>query len=139
VNRRLSRVMLSAAAIVAAIIVAATSLLFLGGALYQFLLSLMVSPAAAALVVGLVGLAAAMLIVLLARWLSGSRPPNAAAPSIGTGTNELAAELGGLVARQIASSAQAHPYGAIGVALVAGLVVGANPELRKALMSAFKR
>jgi hypothetical protein len=131
--------MISAAAIVAAVIFAATSVLFLGGALYLFLVSVTLAPAVAALVVGLVGLTVATLIVLVARWGLRSRRPSAEAPSIDNGVDDLAAKLGGLVARQIASRAQAHPYGAIGVALVAGLAVGASPELRTALKGALKR
>jgi hypothetical protein len=139
VNRQLSRVMLSTAAIVAAVIFAATLVLFLGGSLYLFLLSMTLTPAAAALVVGLVGLTVAMLIVLVVRRLSRPRPPGAEALTIGNGVNDLAAQLGGLVGRQIASHTHAHPYGAVGVALVAGLVIGASPELRKVLMGALKR
>lgn len=137
-NRWMVRITLSAVAIVVALIFTVTSVLFLGGSLYLFLLSVMLAPATAALVVGVVGLTVATLIIWIMRQLYRPRPPKADALSF-DGANDLAAQLGGLVARKVASSTQAHPYAAIGIALVAGLAIGLSPELRKVLMGAFKR
>ena len=137
-NRWLSRVVLLAAAIGAAVIIAAISVLFLGGSLYLFLVSLALLPATAALIVGAVGLTVGALILLVVRLMWRRRPSGVAQPPVAGDVNDLAAQLGGLLARQIASGAQAHPYGAVGVALVAGLAVGVSPALRKLLLGALK-
>ncbi len=51
----------------------------------------------------------------------------------------MAARLGGAVADEFAASTRAHPYRMLGAALMAGLVLGALPELRSALFSVLKR
>jgi hypothetical protein len=136
VNRWMARMMLSVVAIVVALSFCVTSVLFLGVALYMFLLSVMLAPAPAALIVGVVGLMVATLIILIVRQLFRPRPPKADALSLGDGANDLAAKLGGLIARRVASRTQPHPYAAIGIALVAGLAIGLSTELRKVLMGA---
>jgi hypothetical protein len=69
-----------------------------------------------------------------------------AAPGIGStdpsragDLNDIAATLGGLAARELTTRAQAHPYRAFGVALLAGLAVGISPELRNILKDVLKQ
>lgn len=136
----LSRALLSLAAIVAALILVAAAVLFLGAALYLWLVALAVAPALAALIVGVVGFVLAGLIVLAARlsWrCRGTRRPTGdrgANASLGAGNlNDLAAQLGSLAARELSAEAQAHPYRAVVVSLLAGLAVGGSPTLRNVL------
>ncbi len=56
----------------------------------------------------------------------------AAPPSLG-GDRELAAQLGQIIGEQAAGWTRQHPYGAVGMALAAGFVVGMSPELRRTL------
>jgi hypothetical protein len=74
-------------------------------------------------------------LILLATWL-GSRRRRRAAPL--SGIDNVAARLGGAVADEFAASTRSHPYRTIGVALMAGLMLGAIPELRGALRNLFK-
>jgi xanthosine utilization system XapX-like protein len=138
----LSQVTIWSAAAIAAIIFAAASVGFLGAALYLSLVPIMVPPFAA-LVVGLVGLALAGLIILVARMISRRSPAalgtGAADPSRAGDVNDIAAALGGLAARELTSRTQAHPYRAFAVALGAGLAVGISPELRDILKGALKK
>ncbi len=131
-----TRLALTAAAGAFAAILTAVALWFLGYSLFLLLMSVRLDPAAAALIVAAVGLALAGLAGLGARRLwRRPRPPSAAAPS----GDDLAAQIGSLAARQIAASMRAHPYGAIGAALAAGLAVGALPELRRLLRGILDR
>lgn len=120
-------------------IIAAFAVWYLGEALY---LSLApperLGPAGAALAVGMTGLALATLMMLLARRLLAAPSNGRAALSANVapgadGASDVAAQLGELVARQIVTSTRTHPYGTAGAALVAGLAIGALPELRKLL------
>ena len=136
----LSRALLSLAAIVAALILVAAAVLFLGAALYLWLVALSFAPSLAALIVGGVGFALAGLIVLAARlsWRCGrtrrSASDRGAAAAPGAGNlNDLAAQLGSLAARELNAEAQAHPYRAVVVSLLAGLAVGSSPALRNML------
>ena len=138
----LSQVTIWSAAAIAAIIFVATAIVFLGAALYLSLVPIMIPPFAA-LVVGLVGLAVAGLIILVARMISRRSPAGpgtgAADPSRAGDLNDIAASLGGLAARELTSRTQAHPYRAFAVALGAGLAVGISPELRDILKGALKK
>ncbi len=57
----------------------------------------------------------------------------ASAPGTSTADSELAAQMGQLIGQQAAGWTREHPYGAIGIALAAGFVIGASPELRRTL------
>jgi hypothetical protein len=145
VERFLSRALISLAAAVAAIMLVATAVVFLCGALYLCLVSMSAAPPLAALIVGLVLLILAGLIILAARVtpLRGgtsrtSGKTGIADPGPTGDVGDLAATLGGLAAQQLSGHAQAHPYRTFAVALLAGLAVGASPELRNMLKTALK-
>ena len=138
-QRFLSQVAISLAAAVAAIIFVAAAVGFLGVALYLSLVPVMPAPVAA-LVVGLAGLVIAGLIGLAARMAARRRPAGGRAGSPDPGrANDVAATLGNLAARELASRAQARPYRAFAVALAAGLAVGISPELRNILKGVLKK
>jgi hypothetical protein len=132
-----ARIGLAAGTGIVALIVLGTTLWFLGDALLLLLEANGSSPAAAAGLTGIAGLALAGVIGLLARWLV--RPHSRAAvpaqaPGVnGSAVNGYVAELGALVAQQVAASSRAHPYTTMGAALAAGVALGAVPELRKAI------
>jgi hypothetical protein len=97
-------------------------------------------PPAAASIVGAGALVLAALVALLARHFL--RPATAAKPVAAVRGNgvadNIAADLGALVAQQILIATREHPYGTMGAALAAGLAVGAIPELRKTLTGLLK-
>jgi hypothetical protein len=135
----LSRALISMVAAVAAIILVATAAIFLCAALYLFLVSLWVVPALAALLAGVAALFLAGLIMLAARMApSFRRTGRASSPAPDGNVDDLAARLGGLAAEQLNTGAQAHPYRTFAVALLAGLAVGASPELRNMLRKTLK-
>jgi hypothetical protein len=135
----LSRALTSMAAAVAAIILVASAAIFLCAALYLFLVSLSAAPPLAALLTGLAALILAGLIILAARTASGlRRTGRAGGPGHDGNVDDLAAKLGGLAAQQLNTEAQAHPYRTFVVALLAGLAVGASPELRNMLRKTLK-
>jgi hypothetical protein len=136
-----TRLALAAGASVVALIVAAIALWFLGQALFLALAATTLSPAQAAVVTGISGLALAGLIALVARALLRPARTAVAAPVPSTGSivNDLALQLGGIVAQQAAATSKAHPYGTVGTAFAAGFGLGAMPELRKALLDLLKR
>jgi hypothetical protein len=119
-ERFLSRAAFSLGAGIAALIFVAAAILFLGAALYLVLVPSVPAPLAA-LIVAVAGLVVAGLIVLAVR-LSSRR---GRAGDVG----EIAASIGSLAARELNSAAQNHPYRVLGLALVAGFVVGLVPEL----------
>lgn len=140
-ERFLSRVAISIAAAIAAILLVAIALMFLGGALYLLLVSMSVAPPLAALLTGLVGLILATLTILGARIAArcrrtGETCRQTASPAVSI--NDLAADLGSLAARKMTAQAQAHPYRALAVSLLAGLAVGACPELRSMIEKMLK-
>jgi hypothetical protein len=135
----LSRALISMVAAVAAIILVATAAIFLCAALYLFLVSLSVAPPLAALLAGLAALILAGLIMLAARMSPGlRRTGRTSGPGHDGNVDDLAATLGGLAAEQLNTGAQAHPYRTFAVALLAGLAVGASPELRNMLRKTLK-
>jgi len=136
-----TRIGLAAAAGIIALIILGTTTWFLGDALMLLLEEKGFIPPAAAGLTGLAGLVLAALIGLWARWLLRRRPRAAIAATAtsGSSVNDLAAELGALVAQQLVSTTKAHPYKTMGAALAAGLAVGALPELRKILTDLLKR
>ena len=134
-----TRIGLAAAAGIVALIVLGTTMWFLGDALMLLLEAKAFSPPAAAGLTGLAGLILILLIGIFVRLLMRSRR-RALLSSRGDGVaNSIAADLGALAAQQIVNTTRAHPYGTMGAALVAGLAVGALPELRKALLNLLKR
>jgi hypothetical protein len=135
VERFLSRVVMATVAFIAALILVAVAIAFLGGALYLGLVSLALSPPLAALLVGTAGFGLAGLIMLAARVISGRRR----APRIAASAADTAAEFGELIAREAVSLAQAHPYRALVISLVAGFTAGASPELRRIFTGLLKR
>jgi hypothetical protein len=135
----LSRALTSMVAAVAAIILVASAAMFLCAALYLLLVSLSAPPPLAALLTGLAALILAGLIILAARMASGLRPTDRTGRLGHDGNVEdLAAKLGGLAAQQLNTEAQAHPYRTFAAALLAGLAVGASPELRNRLHKTLK-
>jgi hypothetical protein len=135
----LSRALISMVAAVAAIILVATAAIFLCTALYLFLVSLGVGPPLAALLAGLAALILAGLIMLAARMAPGvRRSSRTSGPARDGNVDDLAARLGGMAAEQLNTGAQAHPYRTFAVALLAGLAVGASPELRNMLRKTLK-
>ena len=146
-ERFLSRMLISAAAAAAAMILVAAAAIFLCAALYLFLVSLTAAPPLAALLVGLAGLALAGIIILASSMASrrptGRTSGNTASAPAGPAGNahnvdDLAAKLGELAIRELASQVQAHPYRTVVVSLLAGLAVGGIPELRKFLEKMLK-
>jgi hypothetical protein len=140
-----TRIALAAAAGVFALIVLTITIWFLGDALFLLLELKGLQPWAAAGLTGLAGLVLTLLLGLVAKWVMRPhrRPAlpaaTVAAPGAnGSAMNGIAADLGALVARQLASSSRAHPYTTMGAALAAGLAVGAIPELRKTLTGLIK-
>jgi hypothetical protein len=135
----LSRALISMVAAVAAIILVATAAIFLCAALYLLLVSQSVAPPLAALLAGLAALILAGLIILAARMAPGIRRTSRTnGPDRDGNVDDLAARLGGLAAEQLNTGAQAHPYRTFAVALLAGLAVGASPELRNMLRKTLK-
>jgi hypothetical protein len=139
-----TRIGLAAGTSIVALIVLGTASWFLGDALLLLLEAEGSSPAAAAGLTGLAGLVLAGLTGLLVRWLVQPHPRAtipAATPAPGangSAVNGYAAELGALVAQQIATSTRAHPYTTMGAALAAGVALGAVPELRKVITGLVK-
>jgi chromate transport protein ChrA len=109
---------------------------FLIGALYYCLLALPEPPEVAALIVGLVMLALAVLVLVGARLIarSGQRAGRAVAPDPGT----LAAELGTRAAREASMAAEAHPYYTFCAAFLAGLTLGGSPQARSFVETAMR-
>ena len=129
----LSRVAMSLATALAATLFMAAAIGFLGVAVYLALAPVMPAPLAA-LLVGVIGLAIAGLIVLVARLSrrdgAAARPIAVASPGRAADLNDMAAALGDLAARKLTDRAQAHPYYAFAIALLIGLAAGASPGLR---------
>ncbi len=132
-SRRLARLGAAAAAGIIALIVVTIAICYLADALLAAFEAVPLSPAVAALLVGVVGLVLAAVIALIVRLLV--RAPRAAAVPAppGGGLDEAAAQLGGLVAQQLVSTARARPYTTMAAALAAGLALGVFPELRSIL------
>ena len=140
-ERLLSRVATSLAAAVASLIFVAAAIGFLGTALYLLLVPVMSAPAAA-FVVGLAGLVLSASIGL-AGYMTFRRallPPRFGSAGSGrrSDINGIAAALGELAAREMSAGAQAHPYHAVAIGLLAGLAVGISPELRDIFKGALK-
>ena len=141
-GRRIAGAAVAVAAVLAAIILVAAAVLSFAAALYLYLRPLVAEPAAAALLVGIAGLALAALILLAAwvatgggwqrLWPAGARRPDGDATA-------LAAALGEISARKAAVAAETHPFGAFAIAFIAGLALGGSNELRKALKSAVQQ
>jgi hypothetical protein len=136
-ERLLSRVVMAATGFITAFILVSVAIAFLGGALYFWLVSLALAPPWAALLVAAAGLGLAALIIFAARMISVRRRTTRLAearPSV----SDAASDLGALIAQKAVSLAQAHPYRAFVVALIAGFTTGASSELREILKDSLK-
>src|SRR5690348_2079483 len=126
-ERFLSRVAVSLTTALAALIFVAAAVGFLGVAIY-LAFEPVVPAAVAALIVGVIGFILAGSLVLVARYslrhsISGSGV--AATPALGADDiGSMAARLGGIAACELNHRAQAHPYYAFAIALLAGLATG---------------
>ena len=140
-ERFLFRMAIALAAAVAAIILSSVAAVFFWAAFYLYLVSLTAAPPLAALVVGLATLTMAALIILTVAIVSRRRTEDrriyAVACAVGQ-ANNVAANLGGLAARELTSFAQAHPYRTFVLALLGGLAVGCSPDLREMLRKALQ-
>jgi hypothetical protein len=135
-----ARLGFAAAAGVLALVIATIALGYLFQSACLLLEANAYSPPAATSIVGAGALVLAALLALLARHFlrpAAAAKPVAAARSNGVADN-VAADLGALVAQQILIATREHPYGTTGAALAAGLAVGAIPELRKTLTGLLK-
>ncbi len=125
----------------AALIFVLVAFWFLAFALFLSLTEV-TSQAIAAGVTGLVCALVAGAAITFARAalkgkLSNHHAPaakGASAPPLASGGDrEFAVQMGQLLGQQAAGWTRQHPYGAVGVALAAGVAVGMSPELRRAL------
>ena len=142
-----ARIALASVFGLSALLVVVVTLWFLGDALSSLLRENGFRPSAAAGLTGLAGLVLAAALGLAAKIALRPRvatvpvaapgpPPR---PTTGNVVNDFALELGSLAATQVGTTVRSHPYGTMGTALVAGLALGAMPELRKALLELAKR
>jgi hypothetical protein len=138
VNRLLTRVGIAVAAGIVGIIIVATAVVFLAAALYLWLISLALSRALAALLVGVAGLLLVAIIGLIAKLVAG-RPRRTAPPPTPASAATAATDVGYMIAREAVSLAHAHPYRSLVVAAAVGFVAGISPELRQLLTQPFKK
>ena len=143
----ISRLVIAAAIALVAFVLLVTALGFLIAALYQGLRALHLVPWLAALSVGgaLIALAGIGLLVAM-RVGSGKRKPTrlqrrpsaaaAAANGHAAGAEALAGDLAGRVVQGVSALAEAHPYGATSLALLAGLALGRSREMQDVLRAA---
>ena len=129
----MERLALSAVLIFLSLLLGLLAVGFLAAALYLGLATLTTPPLAALATAGVL-LAAAVLVILMARIRSTKPPPRASAQPPVSDLNEVAAALGSRLGEQAARRAQEHPWAAAGAALACGAVVGANPRLRELLL-----
>jgi len=141
-ERFLWRAAIAMAALIVVIVISTVAIAFLAGALYLLLCSMPMTPPAAALVVGLVGLGLAALVALAARLVSRrALPPGRTSGSGGSSSNinDIAARLAGLTAQEMLALIRAHPHRAVIVSLLAGLAVGVSAEIRRILKGVVNR
>ena len=143
-ERVLWRAAIAMAALIVMIVISIVAIAFLAGALYLLLCSMPMTPPAAALVVGLVGLGLAALVALAARLVSRrALPPGRRSGSGGSldssNINDIAARLAGLTAQEMLALIRAHPHRAVIVSLLAGLAVGVSAEIRHILKGVVNR
>ena len=140
-QRYLSRLSFALAAYLVSGVVGAVGCGFLLAALYLAVRDIS-SPSIAALSTGATAFLIALLIVLAVR-ARMRRVSKAMAPGERVGSNisqpQIAAEIGQIFGQQATSWVRCHAKGATVLALVAGFVVGASPELRSAIGEVFKR
>ena len=143
-ERVLWRAAIAMAALIVVIVISIVAIAFLAGALYLLLCSMPMTPPAAALVVGLVGLGLAALVALAARLVSRrALPPGRRSGSGGSldssNINDIAARLAGRTAQEMLALIRAHPHRAVIVSLLAGLAVGVSAEIRHILKGVVNR
>jgi hypothetical protein len=140
VKRLVLRALLSLSAALVALYLVSLAFIALASALYFYLLSILSSPAEAALGVGVVGLVLAALVVLGVQLALRCTAPRrrAAAAVRSPELKDLAGGLGATAANELMVRAAAHPFQAFAMALLAGLAIGASPELRSALKGLLK-
>lgn len=140
-QRYLSRLSIALAAYLVSGAVGAVGAGFLLAAMYLAVRDIY-SPSIAALSTGVTALLIALLILVAVRAglrrVSIAMAPGEKAAS-GVSQPEIAAEIGQLFGLQATSWVRSHAKSATVLALVAGFVVGASPELRGALGEIFKR
>lgn len=123
----------AAGAGVGALILVAFAVWYLAQSLLLALEAAPLSPALSYLITGVVGVVLAAFCVTVAKAVTSVR---SRAPAPASTAGDVARQLGGVAAAQIMSASKTHPYGTIGVAMAAGLVAGALPELRTLLINA---
>ena len=132
---RLSRLGIAMACMLVAGLLALGAVFLLGVALYQGLLPEF-SPAVAALITAGAALLLALIVVLIARAVSGRSRQSVVAgksrlrPPAGLG---IAGSLGQDLGEQATALVGAHARKAIMVSLIAGFVVGVSPRIRRTL------
>jgi hypothetical protein len=145
-ERFLWRMAIAMAALIALIVFLVVAIAFLTGALYLLLCSIPLTPPAAALIVGLVGLGLAALIALVVRLVSRrgaafplGRVAGSGASHDSSNINDIAARLAGLTAQEMVTLVRAHPHRAVIVSLIAGLAVGLSGQIRNILKAVIHR
>jgi len=143
-ERFLWRAAIAMAALIVVIVISIVAIAFLAGALYLLLCSIPMTPPAAALVVGLVGLGLAALVALAARLASRRALPPGRASGSGvsldsSNINDIAARIAELTAQEMLALIRAHPHRAVIVSLLAGLAVGVSAEIRRILKGVVNR
>ncbi len=122
-----------------ALVAGAITLVYFARALFLLFAAQGFAPGAACALTGVCAIVAAAVLGVTARLLARPKPVMRTAPvarSNGIAT-DIAGDLGALAAQQLLSATREHPYETVGVALAAGLAVGALPELRKTLAGLF--
>lgn len=130
--RFLSRLALAIAATLAAICCLFAATGFLIAALYIWLRSLPLSAPIAGVIVATALLLIGGLAILIAKWNVAPQrkaKPDKASP---------AADLGGRVVRTAVEATEAHPYSAVAVALLAGIMVGISRNLQGLLKAVLR-
>jgi hypothetical protein len=110
---------------------------FLIGALYLYLLAMPAPPEIAALIVGLVMLAFAAIVLVVAR-IAAARGQSRTGPAVTPDAGAIAAELGAHAAREASATAEAHPYYTFCAAFLAGLTLGGSPQARNFVETALR-
>jgi hypothetical protein len=138
-----SRLLVALAALLAALAILLVALIFLCGALYMALLGV-TTPPLAALATGGAALLTAILVLLVARFggaptrrVRQVNPPRR--PDAPGGDEGLATAFGSLLGEQLVGLARQHAKSTVLGSLVAGLALGASPELRGLLRDLLKR
>jgi divalent metal cation (Fe/Co/Zn/Cd) transporter len=139
-QRILSRLGLTVATCLVGLLIACIGVGFLSAALYLAIQDV-ASPQIAALSTGAAAFIVAGLLALAVRARRHRRTPTPPGEMLrNTGAQpDLATEIGVLFGAQTTSWVRSHAMSAAALALIAGFVVGASPDLRGALRDMFRR